>query len=166
MCTDEMCARLSYVLYRLTSAHMYLAATTRVCPLLDAPLTAVHGAHMSLLAVWRPRRRFTPDQPSPSRLAMAGGPCAMPEVPGQVNLRVLRAVDVVGQAASAAPRSRRSLHVEIVGVEEARRRLLQLDALGATTAVAARPSFLAPDEHRQRPRLASAPSRSPRRRTA
>ena len=97
---------------------------------------------------------------------MAGGPCAMPEVHGQVNLRVLRGVDVVGQWAGAARRSRRSLQVETVGAEEARRRLLQLDAPGATTAVAARPSFLAPDAHRQRPRLASAPSRSPRRRTA
>ena len=97
---------------------------------------------------------------------MAGGPCAMPEVHGQVIFRVLRAVDAVGQAVGAAPRSRRSLHVEIVGVEEARRRLLLLDALGATTSVAARPSFLAPDAHHQRPRLASAPSRSPRRRTA
>ena len=56
---------------------------------------------------------------------------------GQVNLRVLRAVDVVCQWAGAAPRSRRSAHVEIVGVEEAQRRLLQLDALGASTAVAA-----------------------------
>ena len=160
------CVHGFHVFYRLISAHMYLAATTRVCPLLDAPLTAVHDAHMSLLAVWRPRRRFTPDQPSPSRLAMAGGPCAMPEVHGQVIFRVLRAVDVVGQAASAAPRSRRSLHVEIFGVEEAQRRLLQLDALGASTSVAARPSSWAPDAHHQRPRLASAPSRSPRRRTA
>ena len=155
-----------HVSCRFISAHMYLAATRRVCPLLNAPLTAVHGAHMSKLAVRRPRRHFTPDQPSPSRLAMAGGPCAMPEVHGQVHLRVLRAVDVVCQWAGAAPRSRRSVHVEIVGVEEARRRLLQLDALGATTAVAARPSSWAPDAHHQRPRLASAPSRSPRRRTA
>ena len=69
---------------------------------------------------------------------MAGWPCAMPEVHGQVIFRVLRAVDAVRQAAGAAPRSRRSVHVEVVGVEEAWRRPLQLDALGATTAVAAR----------------------------
>jgi len=81
---------------------------------------------------------------------MAGGPRATPEVHGQANLLVLHAVDVVRQAAGAAPRRRRSVHVEIVGVEEARRRLLQLDALAATDAVAARSSFLAPNARHQR----------------
>ena len=71
-----------------------------------------------------------------------------------MNLRVLRAVDVVRQAAGAAPRRRRSIHDEIVGVEEARRRLLQLDALAATDAVAARSSFSPPNAHHQRLRRA------------